>query len=618
MQGSKQPAQQLNTQRALQIQVSTPPSRGCHTPGLGLGDATSQKHGDPVAMAVDSYVNLILQPKSDCAAITDAGRVAFLGESSGVSLLTRQSLQGAVHYPMPRPAAGPSKDPHDIENRVLQQRGAFLIPPRQICDELIDSYFAWIHPVVPIINQTHFRRQYRDPLAPPSMLLLQSIFLASTHVCDNMTLRDADGSTKTMALTFYKRAKAFYDANHETDRVAIIQSMILIGWYWGGREDVLEETFDWTRAAIIVAQGTGMHRSVARSLLSTTDKRLWKRIWWTLFTRDRLLALTLGRPMLINLADSDVEMIRDEDFNEDEPGRASKVPPNPAHVQFFLRYVALCEILGEILSRQCSMWAQTRFKELDMDDVLFHESALARWHGECPAIVSLDSPERDHFWAAVLHSKYYTTLCLLHRSRLSAVRDQFPAALVPSRRAAVEAAAMITGIIQGFSTHGQLRRCPSFIIYSLLTAFVIHRYQDLFISSTSPQAVHSKPRDYWSALLEISRTWPLGGLVNSMLRSVAESWESGKRVSHSNTPLLSFVGDMMGAEPHDERHVQDGLAAAAAAAIDTVEANRQYPDLPPLLIGREVSDWCVLNWVAQLPRTGVLTDGRLQFFGVDH
>ncbi|CRK38813.1 hypothetical protein BN1723_018697, partial [Verticillium longisporum] len=145
-----------------------------------------------------------------------------------------------------------------------------------------------------------------------------------------------------------------------------------------------------------------MHRSVARSLLSTTDKRLWKRIWWTLFTRDRLLALTLGRPMLINLADSDVEMIRDEDFNEDEPGRASKVPPNPAHVQFFLRYVALCEILGEILSRQCSMWAQTRFKELDMDDVLFHESALARWHGECPAIVSLDSPERDHFWAAVL------------------------------------------------------------------------------------------------------------------------------------------------------------------------------------------------------------------------
>ncbi|KAG7138604.1 Cutinase transcription factor 1 alpha like protein [Verticillium longisporum] len=379
-----------------------------------------------------------------------------------------------------------------------------------------------------------------------------------------MTLRDADGSTKTMALTFYKRAKAFYDANHETDRVAIIQSMILIGWYWGGREDVLEETFDWTRAAIIVAQGTGMHRSVARSLLSTTDKRLWKRIWWTLFTRDRLLALTLGRPMLINLADSDVEMIRDEDFNEDEPGRASKVPPNPAHVQFFLRYVALCEILGEILSRQCSMWAQTRFKELDMDDVLFHESALARWHGECPAIVSLDSPERDHFWAAVLHSKYYTTLCLLHRSRLSAVRDQFPAALVPSRRAAVEAAAMITGIIQGFSTHGQLRRCPSFIIYSLLTAFVIHRYQDLFISSTSPQAVHSKPRDY--------------------------CWESGKRVSHSNTPLLSFVGDMMGAEPHDERHVQDGLAAAAAAAaIDTVEANRQYPDLPPLLIGREVA-----------------------------
>ncbi|CRK12290.1 hypothetical protein BN1708_017145, partial [Verticillium longisporum] len=138
----------------------------------------------------------------------------------------------------------------------------------------------------------------------------------------------------------------------------------------------------WQQREVAEALKLAGNRNVAHYELSeemsmfghdtTTDKRLWKRIWWTLFTRDRLLALTLGRPMLINLADSDVEMIRDEDFNEDEPGRASKVPPNPAHVQFFLRYVALCEILGEILSRQCSMWAQTRFKELDMDDVLFH------------------------------------------------------------------------------------------------------------------------------------------------------------------------------------------------------------------------------------------------------
>ncbi|KAM0277496.1 hypothetical protein ACHAQH_005774 [Verticillium albo-atrum] len=540
-------------------------------------------------MEIDSYVHLILRPRSDCALITDAGRVGFLGESSGVSLLTRQGSQGAAHYPIPRAVGGLSTDPRHIENRVLQQRGAFLLPPRQLCDELIDSYFTWIHPIVPVINQARFRRQYRDPQNPPSMLLLQSLFLASTHTCDNPTLRDADGSAKAMSLTFYKRAKALYDANHETDRVAIVQSMILMGWYWGGREDVLEEAFDWTRAAIVVAQGTGMHRCVARSLLSTADKKLWKRIWWTLFTRDRILALSLGRPMLINLDDSDVSMLRAEDLNEDEPGRPSKIPPDPAHVQFFLRYIELCEILGSILSRQASAWARTRFGNgiPDAEDVMRNESALARWHRDCPAVVRLESPERNHFWAAVLHSKYYTTLCLLHRSRMPAVRQPFPAVLVPSRRAAVEAAAMITRIIQGFSTHDQLRHCPSFIIYSLLTAFVIHRYQSLFISSSSPQAVHEKIRGDWSALLEISRTWPVGTVVSSMLKGVAEMWESGKRLPPSNKGMMAHMGAMMGEESlHGEENRE-----MSPTMMHKVVPDRQHPALPPLLLGREVDDW---------------------------
>ena len=37
-------------------------------------------------------------------------------------------------------------------------------------------------------------------------------------------------------MTFYKRAKALFEANYEDDRITIVQSLLLMGWYWEGPE----------------------------------------------------------------------------------------------------------------------------------------------------------------------------------------------------------------------------------------------------------------------------------------------------------------------------------------------------------------------------------------------
>lgn len=163
-----------------------------------------------------------------------------------------------------------------MEIDILKLRGAFLLPPRSLCDELVDAFFTWVAPVVPVVNKSRFMRQYRDPKNPPSLLLLQSILLAGSRVCYNPQLMDANGSTTPAAMTFYKRAKALYDAGYEDDRVTIVQSLILMGWYWEGPEggyartvepgaeyiaiDVTKNVFYWSRVATIVAQGSGMHR----------------------------------------------------------------------------------------------------------------------------------------------------------------------------------------------------------------------------------------------------------------------------------------------------------------------------------------------------------------------
>ena len=245
------------------------------TPPTSLAEAEYRKQDSDNG----TYVQF-MKPKFTRAPIKEAGRVAYLGESSNLSLLVhdKHGRTDVVHYPLPENIRGSRARLTELDNveiDILHQRGAFLLPPRSLCDELVEAYFRWVAPIVPVINRNRFMKRYRDSENPPSLLLLQAILLAGTRVCTNPQLMDANSSTTPAALTFYKRAKALYDANYEDDRVTIVQALVLMGWYWEGPEDVTKNVFYWSRVATIVAQGSGMHRSVESSQLSKADKRLW-------------------------------------------------------------------------------------------------------------------------------------------------------------------------------------------------------------------------------------------------------------------------------------------------------------------------------------------------------
>ncbi|KAL1961988.1 hypothetical protein VTN77DRAFT_679 [Rasamsonia byssochlamydoides] len=467
-----------------------------------------------------------MKPKFARAPIKEAGRVAYLGESSNLSLLVHdRGNTDVVHYPLPENVRGTRARLTELDNMeidILHQRGAFLLPPRQLCDDLVEAYFKWVAPVVPIINRSRFMRQYRDPKNPPSLLLLQAILLAGSRVCTNPQLMDQNGSTIPASMTFYKRAKALYDANYEDDRVTIVQALVLMGWYWEGPEDVTKNVFYWSRVAIIVAQGSGMHRSVENSQLSKADKRLWRRIWWTLFTRDRSVAVALGRPININIDDSDVEMLTEEDFIEDEDDNTpAEYPPDPIHVQFFLQYVKLCEIMGLVLSQQYSVASKSR--RTNAIDLTHSDMALADWLQNCPKEVYWER-SRHHFWAALLHSNYYTTLCLLHRAHMppasssSGYRTEEMA--YPSRTIAFQAAGMITSIVEKLQANDEIRYTPAFIVYSLFSALIMHVYQ---MRSSVPSVVATCQERIgicMQALKDVSKVWLVAKMVHTLFEYI--------------------------------------------------------------------------------------------------
>lgn len=265
------------------------------TPGSVLAESINSPYSNERADKSKIYVDFVDTDMTKTL-IPDNGRVAYLGESSNLSFIVRRHAadnadKEIFHYPIPdvfRESTTMKLSVLDADEvEALKNRGAFLLPPRDVCDDLIETYFTKIAPQIPVINRTTFMKQYHDVSDPPPLLLLQVIFLAASRVSKNPALVDREtGSTNNASMTFWKRAKALYDADYEDDKVVIIQSLLLLSWWWEGPEDVTRNVWYWIGTAIRVAQGIGMHRSVAKSKMSITQKRTWKRVWWTCFAQE--------------------------------------------------------------------------------------------------------------------------------------------------------------------------------------------------------------------------------------------------------------------------------------------------------------------------------------------
>jgi hypothetical protein len=201
------------------------------------------------------------------------------------------------------------------ERELLEWKGAFDLPEKSVHERLLDVYFHTFHPNFPIFNRGDFFRRLQEKSL--SLLVLQAVyFLSATH-CDMRLISDAGFSSRQEArLTFYKRAKALFDADYEADAIANMQALFLISFWWGGALDQ-KDTWHWLGAAISLAQSKGLHRSTKGSDLSAADQRLWKCIWWSIYVRDRHAASALGRPMRIHDDECDVEMLEESDFDDD-------------------------------------------------------------------------------------------------------------------------------------------------------------------------------------------------------------------------------------------------------------------------------------------------------------
>ncbi|KAJ9646245.1 hypothetical protein H2204_000908 [Knufia peltigerae] len=179
-----------------------------------------------------------------------------------------------IHYSVPptvrdQPHDIPQDDDLDVqleEINLLQRKGAFSLPPPDIQRKLLDAYFTWLYPLQPILDKERFLDDFDRGQAP--IILLQALLFAGTTCCDESIIVQFWPSRRAAQSTLYRRVRALYDADHEQDRVTIVQVLFLMCFWWGSPMDK-KDFSHWLAASIHLAQVTGMHRSAIRAVRSS-------------------------------------------------------------------------------------------------------------------------------------------------------------------------------------------------------------------------------------------------------------------------------------------------------------------------------------------------------------
>lgn len=165
---------------------------------------------------------------------------------------------------------------------------------------LVDAYFAHNYILYPVVSEEAFRASIAERTTSP--LLLSAVIYAGVLHAPDFVIHSGKFETREALLgQLYQRAKKLFfeeaDDDGTGDQLARVQAAFLLHTMWPTMKNSVMNSWTWLGLAIRLAQDMGIHRRATSSLLTDSERKLRKRIWWSLFVS--LIHLrTSGRPWL--------------------------------------------------------------------------------------------------------------------------------------------------------------------------------------------------------------------------------------------------------------------------------------------------------------------------------
>ncbi|KAA8572300.1 hypothetical protein EYC84_002926 [Monilinia fructicola] len=227
------------------------------------------------------------------------------------------------------------------------------LPPKHLADHLLRTYYSSIHLVTPILHWPNFEREYEEVYKNGSLETAgrdwTALFFAVMAVG---VLFSTDSSIQRP----YKGKEYIELSIHITDlwqdeysldaaRTVLLTSIFLY------EVNLKSASWTWLGSAVRIGQDLGLHCETGPWKLVEDEMR--RRVWWGIYIWDRHISLELGRPLLINDADCDVNLPNpiDEFYLQTSSYRSPPPPQNNTQLPstFLLPIVHISRSLGPLL-----------------------------------------------------------------------------------------------------------------------------------------------------------------------------------------------------------------------------------------------------------------------------
>lgn len=476
----------------------------------------------------------------------------------------------------------------------LRSKGALTLPDRPLRTELLRAYVQWVYSFMPLLDLHGFlnaiAENKRD--AGISLLLFQAVMFAGTAFVDIGHLkaagfenrRDARKAFSTRARVSIPQTMFFglavnlyqllYSFDYEDDRMVILQALLLLTYYHETDSGLQNDIWYWVGVCNTHAQSIGIHRDPTKSEIDVDTQRLRIRLWWCLYSRDRLVALALRRPTQINEGICDVPFLRSTDFDLKPFSAAATemlgcgfmrdVSHQRRLATMFIEKVKLCQCLGRVLFAQYMpsnyAFGATQQTTITLVPRQASDAELERcshrldnWLRSLPKEATfMPHPSRQELGdgenvlllhSSMLHMTYHATCTALYRPRASLPPSNSAIKMLTTARQKMRDAASDTAdIVHGLNQLGLTKFLPSSSLTVVTPAAVVHLAN---LTSTNP---HVRDESAWNfrqcidVLNDLKDIYPAADYETACLQRAAQI-QYGRTTTGGRNPVFIMMNN---------------------------------------------------------------------------
>ncbi|KAF4545053.1 hypothetical protein BFW01_g2570 [Lasiodiplodia theobromae] len=331
------------------------------------------------------------------------------------------------------------------------------------------------------------------------------LFISATY-CDESIIAAMGFSSRFQAKSsFYNRARLLFDADWEKDQLTILQSLFLMSFWRGGPSNIRDVRY-WLGVSITLAQTFGLHRSTRFTAGDPNISALRRRIWWSIYVRERQAAASLGLPSRIRDEDCDIEVLTTADLASDVDNNSATNfgAFRPEQVVYITKMVEIARLLGKIIDIH---FVPGRIPS-PQESVDSLKSALERWRDGLPVDMrNAPEPEQTSVWVHLLHLAYNHLRILVHRGVFLRSHDS------SEKQAAISAACRISRIAEDMLAQKTIRFGQMHLITSLFAALCINVIEIRTADDVAKRLAENRAQMCLLGLKEVQKYWSINNIV---------------------------------------------------------------------------------------------------------